>query len=59
MKQEAGPQTNIPDNRTSHTGGVQSGQTDYTDAALKTEGTHVENLSRSQGVRRTDTGKTT
>ena len=59
MKQDAGPQTGIPEQRTSHTGGVQSGQTDYTDAALKTEGAHVENLSRSQGVRRTDKGRTT
>jgi hypothetical protein len=59
MKQDAGPQTSIPEHRTSHTGGVESGQTNYTDAALKTEGTHIENLSRSQGVRRTDKGKTT
>ena len=59
MKQGAGPQANIPENRTSHTGGIHNGQTDYTDAALRTEGTHVENLSRSRRVRRTDNGKTT
>jgi len=59
MKQAAGPQTSIPEDRTSHTGGVHGGQTDYTDAALKVEGTHIENMGRSHGVRRTDKGKTT
>ncbi len=58
MKQDARLQTGTPEHRTSHTGGVQSGQTDYTDAGLKTEGTHIENLSRCQGIRRTDKGKT-
>ncbi len=57
MKREAGPQTHIPENRTSHTGGVQESQTDYNDTDLKAEGVHTENLGRSHGVRQGDQGK--
>ena len=59
MKQEAGPQTKIPEHRTAHQGGVSGGQTDYTDAAHKQEGAGTANLSRAHGARVGDSGKST
>jgi len=56
MKQEAGPQTNIPDHVTSHEGGVRGGQMGYTDTALGKEGTFTENTGRSRGARAGDAG---
>ena len=58
LKQDARPQTGAPDHRTSHTGGVGSGQTNYPDSALRAEGTHIENMGPSHGTRDTDKGKT-
>lgn len=59
MKKEAGPQTNIPEDHTSHTGGVGEPQMNYTDTALKKEGTYTPNTSRSHNARVGDMGKTT
>jgi hypothetical protein len=59
MKQEAGPQTRIPEHATSHSGGVAGGQVSPTDAALNQEGAGTPNLSRAHGARVGDTGKTT
>ncbi len=56
MKQEAGPQTNIPEYQTSHEGGVRGGQMGYTDTALGREGTYTENTGRSHGSRSGDMG---
>jgi hypothetical protein len=59
MKQEAGPQTSIPEHQTAHQGGVREPQMNYTDTALGKEGTYTENLSRSHNARVGDSGKTT
>ena len=56
MKQEAGPQTNIPDHVTSHEGGVRGSQIGYTDTAVGKEGTFTENTGRSHGARVGDSG---
>ena len=56
MKQEAGPQTNIPDHVTSHEGGVRGSQVGYTDTAVGKEGTFTENTGRSRGARASDAG---
>jgi hypothetical protein len=59
MKQEAGPQTHIPEHRTAHEGGVGGPQVGATDTAVSKEPTNTPNLSRSHGARVGDTGKTT
>jgi len=51
MKQEAGPQTKIPEHRTSNEGAIQGGQIGYTDTAIGREGTFTENTGRSHGAR--------
>ena len=54
MKQEAGPQTNIPEHQTSHEGGVQGGQIGYTDTGVGRESTYTSNLKRSHNARTGD-----
>lgn len=54
MKQEAGAQTNIPEHRTSHDGGVQGPQVGYTDTLLGKEATYASNLKRSHNPRSGD-----
>ncbi|NNM72730.1 hypothetical protein [Enterovirga aerilata] len=54
MKQEAGPQTNIPEHRTPHEGGVGGPQVSYTDTALGKEPTYTPNLKRSHNPRSGD-----
>ena len=55
MKQEAGPQTNIPEHQTSRDGGVAAGQVNYTDTQLGPEPTFTPNLKRSHVARSGDT----
>src|SRR4051794_24405647 len=55
MKQEAGPQTNIPEHRTAHEGGVQGSQVNYSDTAVGKEPTYTPNLKRSHVARSGDT----
>jgi hypothetical protein len=54
MKQEAGPQTHIPEHQTSHDGGVQGGQVGYTDTGVGQESTYTSNLKRSHNARSGD-----
>ena len=54
MKQEAGPQTHIPEHRTPHEGGVQGSQVGYSDTALGKESTYTSNLKRSHNARTGD-----
>ena len=54
MKQEAGAQTNIPEHQTSHEGGVQGAQVNYTDTAIGKEPTYTPNLKRSHNARTGD-----
>jgi len=54
LKQEAGPQTNIPEHQTSHVGGVQGPQVDYSDTAVGKEPTYTPNLKRSHVARSGD-----
>lgn len=54
MKQQAGPQTNIPGHRTAHDGGMQGAQVGYTDTALGKEATYTSNLKRSHNARTGD-----
>jgi hypothetical protein len=54
LKQEAGPQTQIPEHRTSHQGGVQGPQVGYTDTMLGKESTYTSNLKRSHNARTGD-----
>jgi hypothetical protein len=51
MKQAAGPQTHIPEHRTSHDGGVAGGQVGYSDTAVGKEPTYTSNLKRSHNAR--------
>jgi len=51
MKREAGPQNHIPEHRTSHNGGVGSGQIGYTDTGIGKESTYASNLKRSHNAR--------
>lgn len=55
MKKEAGPQTNIPEHRTSHEGGVGAGQVGATDMAVEGDAKGTPNLKRS-GVPRNGDG---
>jgi len=59
MKNEAGPQTHIPEHVTANEGAIRGGQVGYTDTRLGREGTFIENTGRSRGARVGDTGKTT
>ena len=54
MKQEAGPQTSIPEHQTSHEGGVHGGQVGYTDTGVGQESTYTSNLKRSHNARTGD-----
>ena len=54
MKREAGPQTHIPEHRTSHQGGVAGPQTGYSDTGLGKESTYTSNLKRSHNARTGD-----
>ena len=55
MKQDAGPQTNIPEHQTSRDGGVPGPQVNYTDTQLGPEPTYTPNLKRSHVARSGDT----
>lgn len=55
MKQEAGPQTNIPEHQRSREGGVQGAQVNYTDTGVGPEPTYTPNLKRSRVARSGDT----
>ena len=55
MKQEAGPQTNIPEHHTNREGEVQGAQVDDTDTGVGTEATYTRNLKRSRVARSGDT----
>ncbi len=55
MKQEAGPQTNIPEHQTRHEGGIQGTQVNRTDTGVGTEPTYTPNLKRSRVARSGDT----
>jgi hypothetical protein len=54
MKQQAGPQTHIPEHQTAREGEVQGGQVDATDTAVGTEATYTRNLKRSRVARSGD-----
>jgi hypothetical protein len=54
MKRQSGPQTNIPEHQTSHEGGVQGSQINYSDTALGKESTYESNLKRSHNARSGD-----
>lgn len=54
MKQEAGPQTQIPEHQTPHEGGVKGPQMGYTDTALGKQSTYAANLKRSHNARSGD-----
>jgi hypothetical protein len=55
MKQEAGPQTNIPEHETGRRGEVEGAQVNYTDTRVGTEATYTRNLKRSRVARSGDT----
>ena len=54
LKQQAGPQTNIPEHQTAHEGGVQGSQVNYSDTAVGQEPTYTPNLKRSHVARSGD-----
>jgi hypothetical protein len=54
MKQEAAPQTNIPEHQTEHQGGVGEPQVGYTDTMVGKESTYTSNLKRSHNARSGD-----
>ena len=54
MKQDAGQQTNIPEHKTAHEGGVQGSQVNYSDTAVGKEPTYTPNLKRSHVARSGD-----
>jgi hypothetical protein len=54
MKQEAGPQTNIPDHQTSHGSKIKGSQFGMTDRDAGSEGSHQPQLKRSQVARSGD-----
>jgi hypothetical protein len=55
MKQEAGPQTSIPEHQTAHNGAVEGSQVNRTDTGVGTEATFTRNLKRSRVARSGDT----
>lgn len=54
MKNEAGPQTHIPDHQTAREGGVGPGQVNRTDTMVGKEPTSTPNLKRSHNARTGD-----
>jgi hypothetical protein len=54
MKQQAGPQTNIPDHQTSHGSKIKGPQFGMTDRDAGSEGSHQPQLKRSQVARSGD-----
>jgi hypothetical protein len=54
MKQQAGPQTNIPDHQTSHESKIKGPQFGMTDRDAGSEGSHQPQLKRSQVARSGD-----
>jgi len=55
MKKEAGPQTQVPDHRTAHEGGVKGSQfPTNTDRDAGSQGSHQPQLKRSQVARSGD-----
>lgn len=54
MKQDAGPQTHIPDHQTGNEGGVKGPQVGYSDTRLGKESTYTSNLKRSHNARTGD-----
>ena len=55
MKQEAGPQTNIPEHQTRHEGGVSGEQMGMTDRDAGSQGSYQPQLKRSRVARSGDT----
>jgi hypothetical protein len=55
MKQEAGPQTSIPEHQTSHEGGVSGQQMSMTDRDAGSQGSYQPQLKRSRVARSGDT----
>lgn len=55
MKQESGPQTNIPEHQTRHEGGVSGQQFSMTDRDAGSQGSHQPQLKRSRVARSGDT----
>ncbi len=54
MKQEAGPQTQIPEHQPPHEGGVKGPQVGYSDTGIGKESTYTSNLKRSHNARSGD-----
>jgi hypothetical protein len=54
LKHQAGPQTNIPEHRTSHEGKIKGPQFGMTDRDAGSEGSHQPQLKRSQVARSGD-----
>jgi hypothetical protein len=54
LKQQAGPQTNIPEHRTPHEGKIRAPQVGVTDRDAGSEGSHQPQLKRSQVARSGD-----
>jgi hypothetical protein len=55
MKQEAGPQTGIPEHQTPHEGGVSGQQMSMTDRDAGSQGSYQPQLKRSRVARSGDT----
>lgn len=55
MKQDAGPQTNIPEHQTRHEGGVGGQQLGMTDTEAGSQGSYQPKLKRSRIARSGDT----
>jgi hypothetical protein len=55
MKQEAAPQTNIPEHQTRHEGGVSGEQISTTDRNAGSQGSYQPQLKRSRVARSGDT----
>jgi hypothetical protein len=54
MKQEAGPQTNIPEHQTAHEAKIKGPQFGMTDRDAGSQGSHQPQLKRSQVARTGD-----
>ena len=55
MKQQAGPQTSIPEHQTRHEGGVSGQQMNMTDRDAGSQGSYQPQLKRSRVARSGDT----
>ena len=55
MKEEAGPQTTIPEHQTRHEGGVSGQQLGATDRQTGSQGSHQPQIKRSRVARSGDT----